>query len=173
MRRLIRRVIVTRPIPDTTEAKIVWVSGAVTPLTVHPPILRGADVSRYEAFVARVLEVGAAGYHDREIATRLTAEGYHSARRTRIPPSWVGEIRRARGQISLTEQFRTQAKLDGQWTGCGLAQALGVHRNWRSARIRNGVIPAVRHPVIGQFLIPDDPNLLQRLTAQRERCASR
>ena len=173
LRSLIRRIIVTRPVPDTIEAKLVWVSGAVTPVAVHPPILRGADVSRYEAFVARVLELGAAGHHDREIAARLTAEGYHSARRSKIPPSWVGEIRRARGQISLTGQFRTQAKLDGQWTIFGLAQALGVHRNWLYARIRNGVIPAVRHPVVGQFLIPDDPTLLQVLTAHRERCAYR
>jgi hypothetical protein len=173
LRSLVRRVIVTRPVPDTIEAKIVWVSGAVTPVTVHPPILRGADVSRYEDFVARVLELGAAGYPDREIAARLTAEGYHSARRPRIPACRVGEIRRARGQTSLTQQFRTQAKLGGQWTVFGLAQALGVHRNWLYARIRTGRIPAVRHPVLGQYLIPDDPGLLQTLRAQRERCGYR
>jgi DNA invertase Pin-like site-specific DNA recombinase len=173
LRSLVRHVIVARPVPDTVEARIVWVSGAVTLVAVHPPILRGADVSRYEDFVARVLELGAAGYPDREIAARLTAEGYRSARRPRIPACWVGEIRRARGQISLTQQFRTQARLGGQWTVFGLAQALGVHRNWLYARIRNGLIPARRHPVIGQYLIPDNPDLLQTLTAQRERCGYR
>src|SRR5207237_2344699 len=61
LRSLIRRVIVTRPAPDTIEARIVWVSGAVTPVAVHPPVLRGADVSGSEACVARVLELGAAG----------------------------------------------------------------------------------------------------------------
>ncbi len=38
LRSLIRRVIVTRPTPDTVEERRVWVSGAVTPFSVHPPI---------------------------------------------------------------------------------------------------------------------------------------
>lgn len=61
LRSLIRRVLVARPVPDTIEATVVWVSGAVTPLTVHPPILRGAEMSDYPAFVARVLALGAEG----------------------------------------------------------------------------------------------------------------
>jgi hypothetical protein len=55
LRSLIRRVIVTRPTADTIEARVVWVSGAVTPLSVHPPILRGSDVSGYEQLVERIL----------------------------------------------------------------------------------------------------------------------
>jgi len=38
LRSLIRRVIVTRPVPDTLDAKVVWVSRAATSLTLHPPI---------------------------------------------------------------------------------------------------------------------------------------
>jgi DNA invertase Pin-like site-specific DNA recombinase len=170
LRSLIRRVMVTRPVPDTVEAKIVWVSGTVTALQVHPPIQRQTDVGQYPHFVERVLALGAAGYHDREIAQRLTAEGFRAARSARIPPSLVGEIRRARGQISLTEQFRTYAKLDGQWTVFGLAHELAVHRNWLYTRIRNGTLPATRHPVLGHYLIPDEPALLATLRAQRERC---
>ena len=55
----------------------------------------------------------------------------------------------------------------------GLAQALGVHRTWLYARIRTGLIPARGHPVIGQYLIPDNPDLLQTLASQRERCGDR
>ena len=170
IRSLIRRVIVTRPVPDTVEAKIVWVSGAVTTLQVHPPIQRQTDVGQYPQFVERVLALGAAGYQDREIAQRLTAEGFCAARSARIPASLIGEIRRARGQISLTEQLRTQAKLDGQWTVFGLAQELAVHRNWLYTRIRNGTLPATRHPVLGHYLIPDTPEIMTTLRAQRERC---
>ncbi len=173
LRSLIRRVIVTRPVPDTLEAKVVWVSGAVTPLTLHPPIQHKEDVAGYEEFVVRVLELGAAGYPDPEIAHRLTQEGFRSARRPHISADLVAESRRARGQISLTEQFKTRAKLDGQWTVFGLAQELAVHRNWLYARIRRGTIPATRHPVIGHYLVPDDPDLLARLRAQRARCGYR
>jgi DNA invertase Pin-like site-specific DNA recombinase len=173
LRSLIRRIMVTRPAPDTVEAKVVWVSGAVTPLQVHPPTLCQTDVGGYEHFVERVLALGAAGYQDREIARRLTAEGFRSARRARVPIALIGEIRRARGQISLTEQFKTQAKLEGQWTVFGLAQELAVHRNWLYTRIRNGSLPANRHTVIGHYLIPDAPDLLAKLRAQRERCCYR
>jgi hypothetical protein len=173
LRSLIRHVLVTRPVPDMVEAKIVWVSGAVTLLQVHPPVLRQADVQDYEQFVERVLALGNAGYQDREIAQRLTAEGFRGARGPRITRALVGEVRRARGQISLTEQFRTQAKLEGQWTVFGLSQALAVHRNWLYTRIRNGSLPATRHAVLGHYLIPDTPEILTMLRAQRERCCYR
>ena len=61
LRSLIRRVILTRPTPDTIEARVVWVSGATTSFSVHPPILRGADVSGYERLVERILALGGAG----------------------------------------------------------------------------------------------------------------
>jgi hypothetical protein len=82
---------------------VVWISGAVTPLQVHPPILRQSNVHGYEQFVERVLALGNAGYQDREIAHRLPAEGFRAARSARIPRALVGEVRRARGHISLTE----------------------------------------------------------------------
>ena len=170
LRSLIRHVLVARPVPDMVEAKIVWVSGAVTLLQVRPPILRQSDVQGYTQFVERVLALGHAGYQDREIAQRLTAEGFRGARGPRITRALVGEVRRARGQISLTEQFRTQAKLEGQWTIFGLAQELAVHRNWLYTRIRNGSLPATRHPVLGHYLISDTPEILTMLRAQRERC---
>jgi hypothetical protein len=123
--------------------------------------------------VERVLALGAAGCQDREIARRLTAEGFRSARSARVPIALIGEIRRARGQISLTEQFKTQAKLEGQWTVLGLAQELEVHRTWLYTRIRNGSRPANRHAVTGHDLIPDASELLAKLRAQRERCCYR
>jgi DNA invertase Pin-like site-specific DNA recombinase len=173
LRSLIRRVIIRRPFADTVEAKVVWVSGAVSTLELHPAVLRQADLSNYGDFVARLLALGTAGYSDREIAQRLTAEGFRSARRHRVPAALVGEIRRARGQISLMEQFRSQAKIENQWTVFGLAQELGVHRNWLYTRIRNGTLPATRHAVIGHYLIPDAPELLTTLRAQRDRCCYR
>ena len=119
------------------------------------------------------MALGARGDHDREIARRLTAEGFRGARSPRISRALVGDVRRARGQISLTEQFRTQAKLEGQWTIFGLSQELAVHRNWLYTRIRNGSLPATRHAVLGHYLIPDTPEIMTMLRAQRERCCYR
>jgi hypothetical protein len=55
VRSLIRRVVIRRPFADTVEAKVVWVSGAVSTLAVHPPLLRQSDRPNYEHFVERLL----------------------------------------------------------------------------------------------------------------------
>jgi len=147
-----------------------WRGDAAEHLSTNPA--RGGYRPLRE-FVARVLALGAEGHHDQAIAARLTTEGFRAARSRHIPPALVATIRRARGQISLTEQFKTAAKIDGQWTICGLAQELAVHRNWLYSRIRTGTLPATRHPVTHHYLIPDDPDILTRLRSQRERCCYR
>jgi hypothetical protein len=167
LRRRIRRVVLTRPPPDTVAAMVVWVSGAMTPLTVHPPVHRSADIADYDQLVARIGELSAAGYHDRAIAQPLTAQGFRSARHPHVPTTRVTHIRRPQGYASLTSQFRGQEQIAGQWTIWGLSRALQVDRTWLDARIHAGLLPATRHPVMGHYLIPDDPALLERLRAQR------
>lgn len=76
----------------------MWVSGAVTALTIHPPILRAAEMSSSEEFVARVLMLGAEGSQDREIAERLSAEGFRGPRSSHRGSAFVASIRRARGR---------------------------------------------------------------------------
>lgn len=167
LRTLIRRIILARPRPDTIEIKVVWVSGAFSTLTAQPPIHRAADVTGYEQFVDRVLALAAEGYQDPEIARRLAAEGFRSARRPAgVPTQLVAKVRRAHGRASLTEQFRHQDQLDGKWTVWGLARALGIDRNWLYRRIDRGTLVAERHPVTGHYLIPDDPALLAMLRTE-------
>ncbi len=163
LRCLIRRVVLSRPLPDTVEVKIVWVSGAYSLLTVRPPVHRGPQLRDYERLVERVLALSAEGHHDAAIAARLTAEGFRSARRPDVPRQFVEQIRRAQGVISLTEQFRREDKIGGRWTVGGLARALGVSSNWLRKRIAAGAVPAERHPATGRYLIADDPALLARL----------
>lgn len=169
LRSLVRRVVVRRPTPDTLEATVVWVSGAVTPLALHPPIQRTADVGRYEELVVRVAALAADGYTDAAIACRLTAEGFRSARSAAVPKRLVLTTRQAHGQASLFEQFRRQGKVGDYWTVAGLARALNVHRNWLYHRIYAGTLASERHPATGHHLIPDAPDLLDRLRAQLPR----
>jgi len=167
LRSLIRRVVLIRPRPDTVEATVVWVSGAMTPLAVRPPIYHTADMGDYDRLVARIGELCAAGYQDGAIARQLTAEGFRSPRHDHVPTTLVTRLRRLHGFASLTTQFRRQERIDGQWTVWGLARALHVDRDWLYARIKDGTLPATRHPVIGHYLIPDDSAIFDRLTAQR------
>jgi hypothetical protein len=54
---------------------------------------------------------GSALYEDREMASRLTAEGFRSARSARVSVALIRESQQARGQLSLTEQCKIQAQL--------------------------------------------------------------
>lgn len=167
LRSLIRRVVLTKPRPDTVTATVIWVSGAMTPLTIRPPLNRTANLGEYDRLVARLGALCAAGYQDGAIARQLTAEGFRSAHHDHVPTTLVTRLRRQQGFPSLTTQFRQQARIDGQWTVWGLARALHVDRDWLYARIKDGTLPATRHPAIGHYLIPDDPAVLAQLKARR------
>jgi len=163
LRSLIRRIILTRPVVDTVELKIVWVSGAYSELTIHPAVRWTADLADFDRLIARLAELSAAGHDDREIAHQLGAEGFRGARSTRLSADMVGKLRRAHGVPSLRTQLRRQARFEGQWTTAGLARHLGVPRRWLDARIIGGTLPASQHSLTGHYLIDDDPDLLASL----------
>jgi hypothetical protein len=167
LRSLIRRVILTRPRRDAVAATVVSVSGAVTTRAVRPSVPHSADLGDYDRLVARVVALVREGHHDGAIARLLTDEGFKSAHSATVPPALVTRLRRQLREPAATTSFRSQEKVDGHWTVWGLARALDVDRDWLYARIRAGLVPAQRHPVIGYYLIPDDPALFRRLAAQR------
>jgi len=166
LRCLIRRVVLTRPAPETVEVTIVWVSGALSRLTVRPPLNRSAHLQDYERIVARVGALSAEGYTDPEIARALTAEGLRSAHRATVPLSLVRAIRATQGYRSLYEQARRQGQVDGDWTVGGLARLLGVGRRWIHWQIASGRLPARQHPLTKHDLIADDPSLIAQLRAR-------
>jgi len=169
LRTLIRRVVLTRPLPDQIAVKVVWVSGAVTPLTVRPPIHRERDVADYDRMVERALALSTAGHPDRAVAQQLTAEGFHSARCAGVSEKQVLKIRQAAGQRTVLAQFRGQERFDGRLTILGLARRLGVERTWVDRRVGRGHIPAERHPLTGNYLIDDDPVLIEQLATTLRR----
>jgi hypothetical protein len=166
LRSLVRRVVVARPAPDRVDADVLWASGAGTRLTVRPPVHRGADRAEDGRLVARALALAAEGHQDAQVALRLTAEGFRSARYPHVPATLVERIRRAHGLVSLTERFRREDRLEGAWTVGGLARALCVSAEWVRQRIADGTVPARRHAAAGRYLIPDDPAALTGLRAR-------
>jgi DNA invertase Pin-like site-specific DNA recombinase len=166
LRSLIRRVVLTRPEPETVEVTIVWVSGALSRLSVRPPLNRSVNLREYAQIVARVGELSAQGYTDREIAQRLSADGLHSAHRVALPLSLVRAIRAAQGYRSFYAQLREEGYIDGYWTVGGLARQLGVARRWVQWQITTGRLPAQQHPLTKHHLIPDNPDLIAHLRMQ-------
>jgi hypothetical protein len=166
LRSLIRRLILTRPQPDTIEVKIIWVSGALSRLEVAPRLHRGDDRHDYAQLVEQILALSAAGYQDPEIARQLTAAGFRSARSQEVPVELVYKVRHAHGQTARTEQFRRQAKIDGCWTVGGLARELQVPSNWLRKQIQTGAVPAIRDATTGRYLIPDEEPVMADLKAR-------
>lgn len=173
LRSLIRRVILSRPTPETIQVKVVWVSGAYSELSVPTTVHRGASLPNYEQLVARVVELSAQGYQDAVIAQRLTAEGFRSARRMEVVPKTVEKIRRAQGQKALTGMFTSSDQIEGCWTVGGLARYLGVSSDWVRNRIARGRVPAQHHPLTGRYLIADDPVVLEPLKREADRLPAR
>jgi len=164
LRSLIRRVVFSRPKQEIIEARIVWISGAVSNLSVRPPIRRARDLSEYEVLVEKILALNALGYPDSKIARHLTEEGFHSARSEEgIPTRFVTEVRREHGQSSVSKALRSQERLEGRWTVLGLSKELGVDRGRVYKLIRRGDLPTERHPQTGNHLIEDDPELIAEL----------
>jgi hypothetical protein len=168
LRTLVRRVILDRPQADTIWVTVVWISGAFSTLEAHPPVQRATALTDYDQLVARIRALAVEGWTDAEIARRLHAEGFRSARHVDgIPTATVGQLRRRQGQRSLTDRIRSQTELEGQWTVRGLAQQLGVSRAWVYHLIRCGVVPISVDPTTGHRLIPADPTLLSTLRAKQ------
>ncbi|MDP9382281.1 MAG: recombinase family protein [Chloroflexota bacterium] len=166
LRSLIQRVILRRPIPSEIEIRVVWISGAYSQLSVHPPLHRGSDLHNYDELVERVLELSGQGYHDAQIVRILTAEDFRSARLAHVPIQLLEKIRKQHGQRSLNARFRHEEKIDGYWTVHGLSRELGVSGTWLRRRITEGKLPAVRHPLTGCYLIESDESLLAEVRQQ-------
>ena len=163
VRSLVRRVIVSRPTPESVQVKVVWVSGAYSLLSVPAAVHRGRDLPDYEQFVARVVALSAEGVSDAVIAERLSREGFRSARSPTISAKAVERIRRLQGQEALRHEFCTRDHIDGHWTVRGLARHLGVSSAWLRRQITSGAVPAVRHAQTRCYLIADEPTILEQV----------
>jgi hypothetical protein len=173
LRSLIRRTVLSRPQAESTEIRIVWISGAVSTLSVSQLLPRVRDLSDYEVMVERILALSAEGYPDAQIARRLTEEGFRAARsKEGIPRGFVADVRRERGISSVFETLRSREKLEGRWTVRGLAKELEVSPNRIYKLIKSGVLATERHPKTRNHLVADDPELiagLRRRLAANER----
>lgn len=163
LRSLIRCVILRRPVPDKVGIRIVWVSGAFSELSVRPSMRSTSDLEGYDHLVERIRQLSAEGYDDIRIAHRLTGEGFHSARSSKVHKGLVCKVRHAHGFPSPLAEYRTSDKIDGSWTISGLARSLGVSYARVHGLVEDGVLPVTRHPISGNLLVPDDAAVLESL----------
>lgn len=156
LRSLIQRVVLSRRQPEILEMRIVWISGAVSPLTLPQTLTHESDLADYDLLVDRTLQLAREGYRDRTIAHMLTEEGNRTARNTSgVRELFVGKLRRKYGVTSLVRQSQFTGKFEGKWTVTGLSRELRIHTNWLYKWIRNGELPVEHSPKTGHYLIED------------------
>jgi DNA invertase Pin-like site-specific DNA recombinase len=143
LRSLISSVILRSLAADRVEVKIVWLSGHYSLHEAHPLIQREADVSGHADMVVRVGELWQTGLSDEQIALKLTAEGFRSARRLEVTWLTVQKIRLSRGWYEMLYQSRGAQEVAGYLTPRGLAARLGVERTWVYRRLYTGQIASV------------------------------
>jgi hypothetical protein len=166
LRCLIAQVNLKRETPDTIEVKIVWVSGHYSVVYARPPILQQQDLTRYDEMVERIRVLWEQGLDDDQIAAQLTTEGFRSARSINVLPMAVQKIRLKNDWHLTLHQSRNALELQGYLTPCGLGARIGVERTWVYRHIYSGQINpnyVIRHPQSRNYLIQDDPELIQRL----------
>jgi transcriptional regulator with AAA-type ATPase domain len=171
LRSLIAKVILTRLTPDQVHVKLVWVSGHFSEGIVRPPIWRQADMSNYPALLERIEQLWRQSLTDEHIAQQLNEEGFQSARNQSITAHTVFKIRHQQGWDSARSQHQGAEKINDMWTVQGLAKHLGVKVYWIYNRIRNGCLSEpefIRQPQ-GNYLIRDDPHLMERLYQEVQR----
>jgi DNA invertase Pin-like site-specific DNA recombinase len=172
LRSLISRVILSKEAADRIEVRIVWISGHYTVAYAQPPIHRQQDAADYEQMLARIEALWRQGLDDEAIAAQLTAEGFHSPRRSIVSPLTIMNVRLERGWHLKLWQCRNALELDGDLTVRGLADRVQADPSWVYRRIYDGTIGSnyvSRHPQSKVYLIKDDPELIEQLRQRLER----
>lgn len=168
LRSLIAQVILTRHKPDHIEVKIVWVSGYYSIVHAQPPIQRNRDLPDYAQIIQRIEALFHQGLSDGQIAARLTAEGFHSARSSRFSTTSVLRIRLQQG---LERPRNPPAEsVEGYLKISELAARLDVKPLWIWERVNKGKIGpeyVSRHPRRNVILIKDEPELIEQLRLQK------
>jgi DNA invertase Pin-like site-specific DNA recombinase len=168
LRSLIARVILKRLAPDKIEVRIVWISGHYSIAYAHPPIHRQKEVTGYDEMVKLIHQLWQEGFGDKDIAARLTAKGFHSARSAQVHPYLVMKIRLAHGWF-ITPERRCHVKaLEGYLTIRGLAARLDIKRGVVYRWIGSGTIDPkyiLRHHQ-NTYMIRDEPELIEKLKQQ-------
>jgi hypothetical protein len=115
-----------------------------------------------DALISEVLRRARERQSDEQIATELTAAGYHAPLKNGISRASVARIRHKHGVVSRKTEFLRHG-LPG-WITLGQAvERLGGHKAWAYYLIRQERLIVTRDPEISLYLIPNDKKTLKEL----------
>jgi DNA invertase Pin-like site-specific DNA recombinase len=162
LRILIDKVVLKRVASEMCEVRIIWKGGNWTTSEVPLPVVTYAEMANGEALVSEVLRRARAGQSDKQIATELTAAGYHAPLKQRLSVHSIVRIRQQHGVYGRKIEFFRRG-LAG-WITLGQAtQRLGEHKAWAYYLIRKKRLLIERDLEIGLYLVRDNKKVLKQL----------
>jgi DNA invertase Pin-like site-specific DNA recombinase len=159
LRCLIDKVVVQRSAPDTLQIRIVWKGGDTTTKTLSVTVGSLARLSFAADMERQILDRATEGKSDEEIATLLTAKGYHSTKHAAVLVSTVRLVR-LRHRLFRKRSQSHPRHLTGYLTIPQLADRLGIKTGWLYHQIHNGTIQIARDRKTNLYLFPDQPSTI-------------
>jgi hypothetical protein len=162
LRTLIDKVVLQRPVGDRCEVRIVWKGGDWTTTVLDLPVVTYAEMGNGDGLIAEVLRRARDGQPDQQIATELTAAGYHAPLKQRLSVASVRRIRLNHGILARKAEF-LRSGTPG-WISLGQAATrIGEHTAWDYYMIRRGRLLIQRDPAVGLYLVPDSKIFIEQL----------
>jgi hypothetical protein len=160
LRCLIDKVVIQRARRDQIHTRIVWRGGETT--TFEVPVSVGAlrDLPTAHEMAQQIRVLFAEGKSDKEMAQKLTQQGYRSPRQSYVLPSTVQGIRLTLGLMQNRSQSHPR-RVPGRLTVPQLAQALAIKPHWVYHQIKRGTVVITRDRATGLYLFPDAPETLE------------
>jgi DNA invertase Pin-like site-specific DNA recombinase len=162
LRVLIDKVVLQRTAADRCEVRIVWRGGDWTTVSLALPVVTYAAMADGEALIAEVLRRARVGQSDQQIATELTAAGFHAPLQEGLSAASVYRIRQKHGVYSRKTEFLRRGLRS--WMTLGQAvERLGEHTGWAYYLIRQGRLVIQRDREIGLYLVRENKKTLRDL----------
>jgi DNA invertase Pin-like site-specific DNA recombinase len=162
LRCLIEKVVLNRVVPDCVQTRIVWRGGATSELRIALRVGSFRALSNGEELESRILALVGEGLADREIARRLTLEGFRSPRREQVIEGTVRRIR-LKHRLLIDRHHPHAQRPAGHLSVKQLAEKLAVAEHWIYYQIESGRLIAQRDTVRRFYLFPDRPDTIAKL----------
>src|SRR5262249_51098336 len=142
--------------------RVVWKGGDWTTSELALPVVTYAELTDGEKLIAEVLRRARARQSDEQIATALTALGYHAPLKQVLTTDSVRRIRLQHGIYSRRAEFYRQGVAG--WITLGEAtRRLGEHTGWAYYLVGRKRLIIERDPEVGLYLVPDKNTVLKKL----------
>jgi len=162
LRAAIDKVVLKRLAPDRCEVRVVWKGGDWTTTELALPVVTYAELTDGAKLVAEVLRRARARQSDEQIATELTAMGYHAPLKQVLNADSVRRIRLQHGVYSRRAEFYRQGVAG--WITLGeAARRLGEHTGWAYYLVGRKRLIIERDSEVGLYLVPDKKTILKKL----------